>query len=163
MSATPRCSAAPAWKCHGGATSRGFSSQARAGPHPSPGCPRLLPWSALPRRLTPAVPRCPGLAFPRPGPALLGNARRLPHGAGRPGGLRALGAGPNRRHSSRIRRCCTGQLRKRKVDLTDDDADVMRQVVESVEDCEANRPRSGARNDRERHSLMMVGHDPMRL
>jgi hypothetical protein len=54
-------------------------------------------------------------------------------------------------------------LRKRKVDLTDDDADVMRQVVEFVEDCEANRPPSGARNDRWRHSLMMVGHDPMRL
>jgi hypothetical protein len=53
-------------------------------------------------------------------------------------------------------------LRKRKVDLTDGDADVMRQVVEYVEEHLDAPPPDGASNERWRHELMTVGHDPLR-
>jgi hypothetical protein len=53
-------------------------------------------------------------------------------------------------------------LRKRKVDLTSKDADVMRQVSDYVANCEANRPAEGMRHDQWRHSLMTVGHDPLK-
>lgn len=53
-------------------------------------------------------------------------------------------------------------LGKRKVDLTGDDVDVMEQVVDYVEDREANRPPDGAENEQWRHSLMTVGHDPLK-
>lgn len=55
-----------------------------------------------------------------------------------------------------------GLLRKRKVDLTAADADVMQQVVDFVLDAEANRPPGGAADDEWRRSLMTVGHDPLR-
>jgi hypothetical protein len=53
-------------------------------------------------------------------------------------------------------------LRKRKVDLTRDDADVMRRVSNYVAYCEVNRPAEGMRHDQWRRSLMTVGHDPLR-
>ncbi|TDD81897.1 DUF3140 domain-containing protein [Actinomadura rubrisoli] len=53
-------------------------------------------------------------------------------------------------------------LRKRKVDLTDADADVMRQVVEYVEDRLENRPPDAEQDETWRHELMSVGHDPLR-
>jgi hypothetical protein len=53
-------------------------------------------------------------------------------------------------------------LRKRKVDLTERDADVMEQVVDFVLTQEADGP-AGTETDEEwRRSLMTVGHDPMR-
>jgi hypothetical protein len=53
-------------------------------------------------------------------------------------------------------------LRKRKVDLTSEDANVMRRVSDFVTACEANRPAGGIRDDQWRHSLMTVGHDPLK-
>jgi hypothetical protein len=53
-------------------------------------------------------------------------------------------------------------LRKRKVELTQRDADVMEQVVDFVLTQEAEGP-AGTESDEEwRRSLMTVGHDPMR-
>ena len=56
-----------------------------------------------------------------------------------------------------------GLLRKRKVDLTAADADVMQQVVDYVVDRQEHRPPMGASDDRWRRSLMSVGHDPLRV
>jgi hypothetical protein len=53
-------------------------------------------------------------------------------------------------------------LRKRKMDLTSDDAVTMNQVVEYVSGQLASPPASRERNDKWRHSLMRVGHDPLR-
>ncbi|MEW2353715.1 DUF3140 domain-containing protein [Spirillospora sp. NPDC029432] len=53
-------------------------------------------------------------------------------------------------------------LRKRKVDLTREDTEVMRKVVEFVEERTANRPADAARDERWRHALMSVGHDPLK-
>lgn len=53
-------------------------------------------------------------------------------------------------------------LRKRKVDLTSADADVMQQVVDYVLTLEAERPAAGEGEDEWRRSLMTVGHDPLR-
>lgn len=53
-------------------------------------------------------------------------------------------------------------LRKRKVDLTDGDAEVMQEVVDFVEDRLENRPPDAERDDAWRHALMTVGHDPLR-
>ncbi len=53
-------------------------------------------------------------------------------------------------------------LRKRKTDLTDDDAQVMRQVVDFAEDRLADPPAAGAADDNWRRSLMTIGHDPLR-
>ncbi len=53
-------------------------------------------------------------------------------------------------------------LRKRKVDLTAEDADVMERVVDFVIAKEADRPPAGARDDEWRRSLMTVGHDPLK-
>jgi hypothetical protein len=53
-------------------------------------------------------------------------------------------------------------LRKRKVELTQRDADVMERVVDFVLTQEAEGP-DDAENDEEwRRSLMTVGHDPTR-
>ncbi|GAA3929809.1 DUF3140 domain-containing protein [Actinomadura viridis] len=49
-------------------------------------------------------------------------------------------------------------LRKRKADLTGDDTEVMRKVVEFVED----RADAPEQDDRWRRSLMSVGHDPLK-
>ena len=53
-------------------------------------------------------------------------------------------------------------LRKRKVDLTEQDADVMEQVVDFVLTQEAEGPADAESDDEWRRSLMTVGHDPMR-
>lgn len=55
-----------------------------------------------------------------------------------------------------------GILRKRKVDLTPHDLETMRQVVRYVSERLAERPPSGELNDEWRHSLMRVGHDPLK-
>ncbi|MCX4821210.1 DUF3140 domain-containing protein [Streptomyces sp. NBC_01142] len=51
-------------------------------------------------------------------------------------------------------------LLKRRADLTDDDVQVMHQVVEAVE---AQQERDGDATDTQwRHSLMTLGHDPLK-
>ncbi len=53
-------------------------------------------------------------------------------------------------------------LRKRKVELTERDADVMEQVVDFVLTQEADGPAGQEGDDEWRRSLMTVGHDPAR-
>jgi hypothetical protein len=53
-------------------------------------------------------------------------------------------------------------LRKRKTDLTGDDAEVMREVVDYVEDRTASPPPDAERDEEWRRSLMSVGHDPLK-
>ncbi|MFI0355204.1 DUF3140 domain-containing protein [Actinomadura sp. 9N407] len=53
-------------------------------------------------------------------------------------------------------------LRKRKVDLTREDTEVMRKVVEFVEERVDDRPADAVQNERWRHELMSVGHDPLK-
>lgn len=53
-------------------------------------------------------------------------------------------------------------LRKRKTDLTDADTETMRQVVDFVEDRTEQRPAGGAADSEWRHTLMTVGHDPLK-
>lgn len=53
-------------------------------------------------------------------------------------------------------------LRKRKVDLTEQDADVMGQVVDFVLTQQADGPAEKESDERWRRSLMTVGHDPLR-
>lgn len=55
-----------------------------------------------------------------------------------------------------------GLLRKRKVDLTSEDTEVMRQVTDFVAEAEDNPPPDGPADHQWRRSLMTVGHDPMR-
>lgn len=55
-----------------------------------------------------------------------------------------------------------GVLRKRKVDLTGEDAETMQQVVDFVEDQQANRPAAGTDDETWRRELMRVGHDPLK-
>lgn len=53
-------------------------------------------------------------------------------------------------------------LRKRKVDLTESDAEVMQEVVGFVEDRLEHRPPKAEEDETWRHALMSVGHDPLR-
>lgn len=53
-------------------------------------------------------------------------------------------------------------LRKRKVDLTPEDARVMQQVTDFVTGEEENPPPDGPADSGWRRALMTVGHDPMR-
>ena len=53
-------------------------------------------------------------------------------------------------------------LRKRKVDLTERDADVMELVVDFVLTQEAEGPEDTQSDNEWRRSLMTVGHDPLR-
>jgi hypothetical protein len=54
-------------------------------------------------------------------------------------------------------------LGKRRTDLTDDDFDVMRRVIEIVESETAGATKDEILADeRRRHRLMTVGHDPFR-
>lgn len=53
-------------------------------------------------------------------------------------------------------------LRKRKVDLTPEDTEVMRQVADFVADQEESPPPDGPADSAWRRSLMTVGHDPLR-
>ncbi|GLX01007.1 hypothetical protein Misp02_50930 [Microtetraspora sp. NBRC 16547] len=52
-------------------------------------------------------------------------------------------------------------LGKCKVDLTDEDVEVMRRVVDFVRERVVGAPAVAARDDRWRHTLMSVGHDPL--
>jgi hypothetical protein len=53
-------------------------------------------------------------------------------------------------------------LRKRKVDVTRDDARVMRHVVDLVSSRLAEPPRRRELDEEWRHELMRVGHDPLK-
>lgn len=53
-------------------------------------------------------------------------------------------------------------LRKRKVDLTPRDIEVMRRVTDYVTEMQSLQPAEGAQNSEWRWSLMTVGHDPLR-
>lgn len=53
-------------------------------------------------------------------------------------------------------------LRKRKVDLTTEDADVMARVSDFVTEMEGSPPPEGVGDDEWRRSLMTVGHDPLK-
>ena len=55
-----------------------------------------------------------------------------------------------------------GLLRKRKVDLTEEDTEVMEQVADFVTEQEENPPPDGPADSEWRRSLMTVGHDPLR-
>ncbi|MGW0505459.1 DUF3140 domain-containing protein [Micromonospora sp. NPDC003241] len=50
-------------------------------------------------------------------------------------------------------------LRKRKVDLTPEDVEVMREAVERIRSLTADKPRRGNADDEWRHSLLDLGHD----
>jgi hypothetical protein len=52
-------------------------------------------------------------------------------------------------------------LAKRKVDLTDDDIDLMDAVVAQIRELLDRRPERGAADDGWRHALMSLGHDPL--
>ncbi|MGW0433526.1 DUF3140 domain-containing protein [Micromonospora sp. NPDC003197] len=52
-------------------------------------------------------------------------------------------------------------LGKRKVDLTAEDIQVMRETVVEIQDLIEARPEEGSRNEQWRHSLMNLGHDPL--
>jgi hypothetical protein len=49
-----------------------------------------------------------------------------------------------------------------KVDLTDDDGETMRRVVDFVSDGLGSPPAVGRRDGEWRRSLMTVGHDPLK-
>ncbi|MEU6355480.1 DUF3140 domain-containing protein [Streptomyces sp. NPDC047072] len=75
-----------------------------------------------------------------------GNSEPLPEHAGSPTGEHVLAI-----------------LQKRRTDLTDDDIEVMYEVVDTVD---AVDERAGAANEpeetRRRHRLMALGHDPLK-
>ncbi|GGM40636.1 hypothetical protein GCM10011608_26810 [Micromonospora sonchi] len=52
-------------------------------------------------------------------------------------------------------------LRKRKVDLTPEDIEVMRDAIEQIRTLTAARPQRGNADDEWRHSLLDLGHDPL--
>ena len=52
-------------------------------------------------------------------------------------------------------------LRKRKVDLTADDIQVMRETVAEVADLLDSRPADGPRDEEWRRALLDLGHDPL--
>ena len=53
-------------------------------------------------------------------------------------------------------------LRKRKVDLTAEDLAVMERVADYVAELKADPPPDGEQDEEWRHSLMTVGHDPLK-
>ncbi|MEV4755008.1 DUF3140 domain-containing protein [Micromonospora sp. NPDC049559] len=52
-------------------------------------------------------------------------------------------------------------LRKRKVDLTDGDIQVMRETIEEIDGLLDDRPEAGATDDDWRRALLDLGHDPL--
>ncbi|GAB3146323.1 DUF3140 domain-containing protein [Micromonospora sonneratiae] len=52
-------------------------------------------------------------------------------------------------------------LGKRKVDLTAEDIQVMRETVVEIQDLLDGPPEEGLRDEQWRHSLMNLGHDPL--
>jgi hypothetical protein len=61
-----------------------------------------------------------------------------------------------------VSRHVLGLLSKRKTDMNQADEDVMRVAADQIEAWLANPPPDGAENDQWRHTLMMLGHDPLR-
>lgn len=53
-------------------------------------------------------------------------------------------------------------LRKRRVDLTDDDVVTMQKVIDVVEEETEGVPEEQLTDERRRHRLLNVGHDPLR-
>lgn len=53
-------------------------------------------------------------------------------------------------------------LGKRRIDLTDDDLRLMVDVVDRVRGLTAQAPATGTADQRWRHELMSLGHDPVR-
>ncbi|MER8004413.1 DUF3140 domain-containing protein [Streptomyces sp. NPDC094149] len=53
-------------------------------------------------------------------------------------------------------------LQKRRTDLTDDDIQVMHEVVDTVEEQTDLENEPAAEDTRRRHLLMTIGHDPLR-
>ena len=53
-------------------------------------------------------------------------------------------------------------LGKRRADVTSEDADVMRAVVDRVHEQRGDEPESTAGDAGWRHSLMSIGHDPLK-
>ncbi|AOR30681.1 hypothetical protein BFF78_06120 [Streptomyces fodineus] len=53
-------------------------------------------------------------------------------------------------------------LQKRRMDLTDDDLRVMREVVDTVGDLVDMEEEPEAEDTRSRHRLMSLGHDPLK-
>ena len=53
-------------------------------------------------------------------------------------------------------------LQKRRMDLTDDDIRLMREVIDIVDRRRSEPPEEGPADDTWRHELMMLGHDPLR-
>ena len=50
-------------------------------------------------------------------------------------------------------------LRKRKVDLTPEDIEVMQEAITRIRELTAQRPRRGNADDEWRHALLDLGHD----
>jgi hypothetical protein len=55
-----------------------------------------------------------------------------------------------------------GILQKRRMDLTDDDVRVMREVVDTVNAERGGAPAAKAQDTAWRHRLMQLGHDPLK-
>jgi hypothetical protein len=53
-------------------------------------------------------------------------------------------------------------LQKRRMDVTDDDVRVMREVVDTVGDLVDMEDEPEAEDTRRRHQLMSMGHDPLK-
>lgn len=62
----------------------------------------------------------------------------------------------------RLGRRVLAVLQKRRVDLTDDDEQAMRQVVDLVRAERSEEPEPAAGADRWRRALMSIGHDPLK-
>lgn len=52
-------------------------------------------------------------------------------------------------------------LRKRKVDLTPTDIEVMREAIDEIQALVDARPERGAADEQWRHALLDLGHDPL--
>jgi hypothetical protein len=52
-------------------------------------------------------------------------------------------------------------LRKRKVDLTGEDIQIMRETVDEIEDLLDTRPEAGLTDEEWRRALLDLGHDPL--
>ena len=83
------------------------------------------------------------------------------------GGARAVLPGLDRIYTLYAAYTATGQqvlavLGKRRTDVTEEDADVMRAVVDRVRRERGDDPEPVAGDDGWRHSLMSLGHDPLK-
>jgi hypothetical protein len=81
--------------------------------------------------------------------------------------LRTEAAGEDGRASADLPELEVGEsvvaiLAKRRTDLTADDIDTMRHVVEQVRTIRGDEPEPEAYDDDVRRTLMLFGHDPLR-